>query len=203
MSWLFAAALIAYHRVEGHPLQWSAFAERFRFPRLTTKTVLWSLGVFAACAAGHQLFAQIELALIANGLIPLPSELPPLVDPRVQFSLPVIEQFIGGTVHGNWHVALAFFVMLFFNIAGEELWWRGYILPRQELTHGRWVWLIHGLMWMGFHAYQWWNMISLLPVCLIIAYASYRLKNNWPAFIAHYLLNGLAFVMILLAVIGL
>jgi len=29
-------------------------------------------------------------------------------------------------------------IVLFFNIVGEELWWRGYILPRQELTFQVW-----------------------------------------------------------------
>jgi len=28
----------------------------------------------------------------------------------------------------------------------RELWWRGYILPRQELAFGRWTWIIHGLL---------------------------------------------------------
>lgn len=200
MSWLFGAALVGYARVEGRPLEWRALAERFRLPRLTLRAVLAGIGLFAACLVSMAAFSQLGLALLRGGLLPLPSELPPLVDPRVQFSLPALEEFVGGTLSGNWSVAFAFFVMLFFNVVGEELLWRGYLLPRQELTHGRRAWLVHGLMWAGFHSYQWWNMIALLPVCLIIAFASQRLRNNWPALIAHYALNGLAFLMILMAV---
>jgi membrane protease YdiL (CAAX protease family) len=202
MSWLFGAALVGYAHIESRPLVWSALAERFRFPRLTLRAVLAGLGLFALCMVGMGVFSQLGLALIGDGIIPIPSELPPLVDPRVQFSLGALEEFVGGTLSGNWNVALAFFVMLFFNVVGEELLWRGYLLPRQELTHGRRAWLVQGLMWTGFHVYQWWSMIALLPVCLLIAYASQRLRNNWPALIAHYLLNGLAFAMILMAVMS-
>lgn len=199
---LFAAALIAYHRVEKRPLHWSAFAERFRLPRLTFKTLFWGLGIFVVGVLVSQLFAQIGLLLITNGIIPLPSDLPLLTDPNVQISLKVLERFVGGSILGNWNVAIAFFVMLFFNITGEELWWRGYILPRQQLVHGRWTWLIHGLMWWGFHFFMWWNMISILPICLIISFVAQRTKNTWPGFIGHYLINGVAFVMFLLAIIG-
>ncbi|MFC2041914.1 type II CAAX prenyl endopeptidase Rce1 family protein [Chloroflexota bacterium] len=154
---LFAAALIAYHRVEKLPLRWSAFAERFRLPRLTFKIVLLGLGIFVVGAVASQLLAQVGLLLITNGIIPIPSNLPLLLDPNIQISLPVLERFVGGPILGSWNVAIAFFVMLFFNITGEELWWRGYILPRQQLVHGRWTWLIHGLMWWGFHSFVWWN----------------------------------------------
>ncbi|MFC1872030.1 hypothetical protein ACFLYF_06520 [Chloroflexota bacterium] len=68
--------------------------------------------------------------------------------------------------------------------------------------HGRWTWLIHGLMWWGFHSFVWWNMILILPICLIISFVAQRTKNTWPGFIGHYLINGVAFVMFLLAIIG-
>jgi membrane protease YdiL (CAAX protease family) len=93
--------------------------------------------------------------------------------------------------------------MLFFNITGEELWWRGYILLRQELSQGCWAWLIHGVLWTLFHAFKWWDLLNLLPVCLLISYAAQRTKNNWIPCIAHYLFNGLGFLVVLLAVLGL
>ena len=53
--------------------------------------------------------------------------------------------------------------MLIFNIVGEELWWRGYIFPRQEKQHGRFTWVLHGLLWTLFHAFKWWDLIGLVP----------------------------------------
>ncbi len=60
---------------------------------------------------------------------------------------------------------------------------------------------MHGLLWTLFHAFKWWDLIGLLPVCLGIAYVSQRTKNNWPALIAHFLFNGLALIIVAAAVI--
>jgi membrane protease YdiL (CAAX protease family) len=39
----------------------------------------------------------------------------------------------------------------FFNIVGEELWWRGFILPRQEPVFGRRTWVLQGVLHGFFH----------------------------------------------------
>jgi hypothetical protein len=36
-----------------------------------------------------------------------------------------------------WILVYYAVVMLVCNIGGEELWWRGYVLPRQELAFGK------------------------------------------------------------------
>jgi len=199
MALMLTAALVAIFRVEGYPLNWASIRERYRFPRISFKALLWALVIYIAIMIGYGVTSQIGMALIGNGVIPIPSGLSPWMDPRAS----MIAQSTGDALQGDWGIAALWFVMLFFNIAGEELWWRGYILPRQELTHGKWTWLVHGLMWTLFHTFKWWDLIGLLPVCLIIAYSAQRLKNNWPAFIAHYIFNGMAFVIILSKVLNL
>ena len=37
-------------------------------------------------------------------------------------------------MQGRWELVFLFLLVLFFNVVGEELWWRGVILPRQELA---------------------------------------------------------------------
>jgi len=37
-------------------------------------------------------------------------------------------------------------VFFFFNYVGEEILWRGYILPRQEVNFGGYAWIINGLL---------------------------------------------------------
>lgn len=203
LALLFAAALIAYHRVEGRPQEWRAFSQRMRLPRFRLMDVLLGFSLFITIAAGYQLFSGLGAALIRAGLIPIPGNLPALVDPQAGFTPAALDRMAGGWLLGQWAVVLLFAVLLFFNIAGEELWWRGYILPRQELTHGRWTWLLHGLLWNFFHIFKWWDMIAVLPVTLILSYAAQRLKNNWPVIIVHALLNGLSLVIVTAGVIGL
>jgi membrane protease YdiL (CAAX protease family) len=69
-------------------------------------------------------------------------------------------------------------------------------LPRQELTMGKNVWIIHGVMWTLFHFFWWWNLIALLPVCLGISYVAYKTKSSWPGLIAHMIYNGIGIFVV-------
>jgi membrane protease YdiL (CAAX protease family) len=198
---LFAGALIGYYRGERRPLEWPAFSQRMRLPSLTLKMVVQGLGLFLVLMIAYGLFSQLGLALIQAGLIPVPANIPALADPRVGLTRTVLDQMAGGSITGHWEIALLYLVAFFFNIAGEELWWRGYLLPRQELAFGKSAWLLHGLLWTAFHAFKWWDMLGLLPVCLAISFSAQRLKNNWPALIAHALFNGLSLAAVIAAVI--
>lgn len=200
---LFAAALVAFHRVEGRPLSWSELGRRFRFPRLRRRDILLSVVIFLALMVGYGAMSGVSRYLVAAGLMPLPAAVPAMVDPRVTLTPALLSSIAGEPIQGAWAVAALYLVMLFFNIAGEELWWRGVILPRQELVHGRYTWIVHGLLWTLFHIFKWWDLIGLLPVCLITAYSAQRLKNNWPGTIAHLFFNGLGFVIVLAAIAGL
>jgi membrane protease YdiL (CAAX protease family) len=199
---LFAAALVSYHTVENQPLTWPAFSKRMRFPRLRMKDWGASLLIFLVGMLGYGVISRGLLVLIETGWVPLPGSLPVLADPRAVFSIDALNQSAGGMIHGRWDIAALFLVTFFFNIAGEELWWRGIILPRQIMALGRWAWPVHGLLWMGFHAFKWWDMLALLPVCLLIAYSAQKMKSNWPALIAHAMMNGTGLVLVLLAVVG-
>jgi membrane protease YdiL (CAAX protease family) len=187
MAVMLAVALAVFHKVERRPLTWVAFSERFRYPRLTLKVTLLGLGTFVLLNIVYGAFSQLGAGL---GLAPAAGAITSVAD------------VLGVDVQGRWEIVFLFLLVLAFNVVGEELWWRGIILPRQELRHGRWTWVVHGLLWTAFHAFKWWDLVGLLPVCLVIAYISQRTKNNWPALIAHGLFNGLALYLVLAAVLG-
>jgi membrane protease YdiL (CAAX protease family) len=203
LALLFAGALVGYHVVEGRPLEWEAFSQRMRFPKFRWIDALLGVGLFIMVSAGYALFSSFGDDLIRAGLIPVPAGLPAIVDPLADFTPAALDRMAGGRLLGQWDLVLLFLVTFFFNIVGEELWWRGYILPRQELTHGKWTWLLHGLLWNLFHVFKWWDLIGLLPVTLILSFSAQRLKNNWPVLIAHALLNGISLVIVIAGVIGL
>lgn len=194
---LFSAALIAYHKIEGRPLNWPDFAERMRLPRLRWRDVLWGLGIFVIGGGGIGLLSMLVQVLIRNGWMPLPDNLPGFVDPRTAPSLEVLAQSAGGVIRGRWDIAVLFLVTFFFNIAGEELWWRGYILPRQELAFGRRTWLIHGILWACFHVFKWWDILPLLPICLLISYCAQGTRSTWGPLIGHALSNALGLLAVL------
>lgn len=97
---------------------------------------------------------------------------------------------------------LVWLPMFFFNIVGEEILWRGYILPRQELTHGNNAWLINSILWVAFHiCFGIDLLIILLPTLFIIPYVAQKSKNTLIGIVSHALLNGPMFVLISLGMI--
>lgn len=97
---------------------------------------------------------------------------------------------------------LVWLVMFFFNIMGEELMWRGYILPRQELRFGKYAWCINAAFWMLFHAcFGPGLMIILLPVIVILPYVVQKTGNTTNGVLIHAVFNGPLFILVALGII--
>lgn len=101
------------------------------------------------------------------------------------------------TLLGNWPVLITFLVVWVIATLGEELWWRGVILPRQELAHGTHTWIVHGLLWTLFHVFTPWKLILLLPGALALSFVAQRTRSTIPGFIAHALVNGIEILVLL------
>jgi membrane protease YdiL (CAAX protease family) len=195
---LFCGSLVAYG-MAGHAWTWAKFKDRFRLRRMDGDDWLWTMGLFAFALASYFPLKAVTSRFIAEGIIPLPDSLPTILDPRVTLS---VEVLMGGRVQGNWSLALVNLIALLFNTVGEGLWWRGYILPRQEVAHGRHTWIVHGLLWTLFHAFKYWEFAALLPSCLAFSFVAQRRKNTWPGIVTHFALNGLESASVLLLVAG-
>ena len=118
--------------------------------------------------------------------VPLHSEPPALREFLAQFGE---HAFMGIPLHGSWWVAAYYaLVLLVGNIAGEELWWRGYLLPRQELVHGTMTWIVHGILWAAFHLFfqtNLWDMVRMIPTCCALAFVVQHRKNTWSGIVGH------------------
>lgn len=109
--------------------------------------------------------------------------------------------FQGMPLADNWWPVLVYFVQYVFNVFGEELWWRGYILPRQEVSLGTRAWLANGILWNLFHWFFYWNLIPLLPSCLALTWLTQRTKNTWTAILGHGILNGDGLMRVIMIVV--
>lgn len=193
---MFATAIGLYHQVDGYPMVRNVIALRMWYPSFRMKYALVGTGVFLiAGLISAIVMVPFRDYLIARGVFHLPAQIPFLLDPNAKISVTGLDAAAGGSLVGRWDIAAIFLLMYFFNIAGEELLWRGYLLPRQVAEHGKFAWLVHGLLWAGFHFFKWWDIIVILPLCLLFAYVSQRMKNNWPTLIAH-ALGNLSFVVL-------
>jgi membrane protease YdiL (CAAX protease family) len=194
---LIGASVIAFYR-EGRGTSWETFKARFRLKPMDRKAWLWAIGLalFMILSAGLLTFTARWLA--SFDLLAPPEYWPAELKPSAQSGpgAGVPSEFLGVTLARNWWVLVVVLVSLVIATLGEELWWRGLILPRQELTHGKWTWVAHGLLWNAFHLFAPWNLLVILPGCLALSFVAQRLKNTWPGIIAHALANGLLVVLV-------
>lgn len=203
---LLAAALFAARR-EGRVGSFPEMKDRLRLRPMDRRAWLATAGVLVAAFILTGVTTALNGLLVERGMIPVPGWLPAFLAPlgsQVEGSggaFSVYDAAFGG-LRGNWGVLLLYLLLFFFNIAGEELWWRGYLLPRQEAAFGRHAWLAHGLLWWAFHAFKWWDLLSILPVTLLISLLAQRTQNTTPAIVVHALFNGLGILPVLLGVMG-
>lgn len=167
---LLIAALIGYS-LEGNPWSWLAFSRRMRLTTMTGRIWLWTIG-------STLLFGV--LALLINSLALM-------IYDALGYAMP---DLTAGVLTIWMHI-----IVLFFNIVGEEFWWRGYILPRQELAHGKITWLIHGTLWAFFHLFKWWAVPFMLITCQIIPFVAQKTKNTWPGVVNHLVINGAGVIL--------
>ncbi|HEX2959330.1 MAG TPA: CPBP family intramembrane glutamic endopeptidase, partial [Chitinispirillaceae bacterium] len=90
--------------------------------------------------------------------------------------------------------------MFFFNIAGEEILWRGYIQARLK---SKYPWLLCSCLWLLFHLPFGMDLLLLLvPVIIIIPYSFSKTNNTLVGIFIHGVYNGPLFVAVALGLLG-
>ncbi len=97
--------------------------------------------------------------------------------------------FMGIPLQGAWRILIYYAVLILVcNIGGEELWWRGYVLPRQELAFGRSAWVIHGICWSVFHLFMQptlWDTTRMAITGVALSFVAQRTRSTWPGIVGH------------------
>lgn len=195
----FVASLIAY-RLDGHSVTKEAFLSRYRLKKMRLADWFWTLAMLIFSIA-----FLVTLSFTTKWLKSIPlfaphPEFPPdMVDmakylsPGVLFEMPL---------KGEWWLIGVYFIGWIFNIVGEEFWYRGWMLPRQEVAFGKFAWLINGLMFNFQHTFQPWNVLAMLPGSLFVSYAVQRQRNTWMSIIWHGIVNVSLLIFIIQGVFG-
>lgn len=197
---LIVVALIAY-RVEGHPFRWAVFEERMRLRRLDRRGWLLTIGATLLVIVLENVLLEPASRFLAGiALFAPPEWLPAPLNPLDELEFP-LSTFLGVNLNGAWWVPMVFVPCLLANILGEELLWRGYMLPRQELAFGKWAWLVNGAFWLVlFHAFMPWIFISVLPTMTLVPYLTQRLQSTWCGIVIHGTGNLLFLIMLIISV---
>ncbi|RYP81847.1 CPBP family intramembrane metalloprotease [Nocardioides guangzhouensis] len=189
LIWQFVLVMaLVWH--EQRTLRWSVVREalRLRAPRSPTSGRkggrLWLLVL------------PLIVALAVEEMIPQVAH-PGSHDMATFLESAAGQEFLSGA-WGWFAIIVAFGV---FNTAlGEELLFRGLLLPRMEGAFGRGDWLANGVLFGAYHLHVPWMILpSALIDTIALAYPAKRYRSTWIAIAAH----SAQTVVISLAVLGL
>ena len=157
----------------------SAVLEHLRVRRLSAHD--WRVGGLALAVT---IAAMAALQLLNTMLWPRLPPHPPFMTAR--------------PLEPQQYYLLALWVPFFaLNIIGEELWWRGFIQPRQEPVFGAATWVIQGLLHGAFHfSFGLGVMFILWPVLFSIPWAVQRTRNTSVGMLVHAGINGPGFLAV-------
>jgi len=115
----------------------------------------------------------LVLALAAEEFLPkLPT--PVLRDLTIFLGSDAGQSFMSG----NWGWLAVIVAMSVFNtVLGEELLFRGLLLPRMSGAFGRWDWVANGVLFAAYHLHVTWVIPQALLDTFIVAYPSRRYQS--------------------------
>lgn len=89
-------------------------------------------------------------------------------------------------LHGAWGWYALLLVMWLFNtVLGEELLFRGFLLPRMNGAFGKHDWVVNGLLFAAYHLHVPWVIPATLCDTVILAYPSKRYRSALVGIAVH------------------
>jgi membrane protease YdiL (CAAX protease family) len=169
LIWQFVLVMVLVYR-ERDSLRWSVLKDALWLQRPRSPKT--------GRVGGRLWLVLIPCVLLfaAEGAIPVLSVIPPAAshDFNVFLGSDAGQAFMSG----NWvwfSVIVASFV---FNTAlGEELLFRGVLLPRMRGAFGRWDWVANGVLFACYHLHMPWVIPSSLVDTFALSYPSRRYRS--------------------------
>jgi membrane protease YdiL (CAAX protease family) len=204
LVWLFVLSLIIVRKEEGD-LRWATIKRRLRLngPRdpktgqTRRRLWLWLIPVMIV-SVGFDLALVSIVQKLWVSLFPFLAE-PPGYNFNIVFNTPEILQRLVGAW---WFFGLYVVTSVFNDFLGEELLFRGVLLPKMEGVFGRWSWVANGVLFACYHIHQPWVIAENLVSGPILAYPSWRFRSTWMAVIVHSAQNVFFGFLILLIILG-
>lgn len=99
---------------------------------------------------------------------------------------------------GAWDWFAVLIVMCIFNtVIGEELLFRGYLLPRMAGVFGRYDWVANGVIFAAYHLHRWWAIPGLLFGTLTYAWPAKRYRSALVSIVVHSAQSVVMIVLVL------
>jgi membrane protease YdiL (CAAX protease family) len=131
---------------------------------------------------------RVWLILIPLGLLFAAGGLVPSLPPPDERDLGLFLQSGAGDafLQGAWGwFGLTIVMMVFNTVLGEELLFRGLLLPRMSGAFGRGDWVANGVLFAVYHMHMPWRIPTILFDALILAYPTKRYRSSWIGIAVH------------------
>lgn len=194
---LFIGALILY-KIEGNKWSWEKFTQRTRLKKMSKTDWLWAAGLFVFGIVSYAGLSPVGNWLAKISFFSPPDFFPAEINPN---KTSISGYMMDYELSGQYWIILVYFLGWFFNIFGEELLWRGMILPRQIKSYGSKAWIYHGIIWTFWHFFWTWNLVSIFPFAMALSFVAYKRQNTTIPIIAHGIMNLFPLILIILEVI--
>jgi membrane protease YdiL (CAAX protease family) len=104
---------------------------------------------------------------------------------------------------GAWGWFVVVVVLSVFNsVLGEELLFRGLLLPRMRGVFGRADWVANGVLFAIYHLHTPWVIPTALVDTVALAYPSRRFRSAWMGIIVHSAQSVVVVALVLAAVLA-
>jgi membrane protease YdiL (CAAX protease family) len=94
-------------------------------------------------------------------------------------------------------------VLLIFNtVLGEDLLFRGLLLPRMRGVFGRGDFVANGVLFAFYHLHEPWSIPAALADVILTSYPTRRWQSVWMSIIVHSAQSVFLFILILALVLS-
>ena len=105
---------------------------------------------------------------------------------------------------GQWWLLGVLLISWTFNyFLGEELLFRGVLLPKMRGAFGRWDWVANAVLFGLYHLHMPWSLPSNILVNLAYSWPARRFRSNWMAVIVHGVEGLIVLPIVLMVILGL
>ena len=188
LIWVFVLSMLIVRHEEGD-LRWMTVKRRLRLnaPRDPTTGEtrrglwLWVIPFLVASVVWDTTLRPL-VNDVSVSIAPVLAEPPGYSFDAIFESQAILDRLVGAW----WFLGLFVVFAVFNTFLGEELLFRGVLLPRMQGVFGKWSWVANGVLFGFYHVHQPWGITeSVIGGVLFLAYPSWRFRSTWMGVVIH------------------
>jgi uncharacterized protein len=186
LAWQFVLVLILVRREQG-TLRWSVLREALWLRSPTSPT--------SGRRGGRLWWIVVPLLVVAAA-----KDFVPKLPHAEELDFFTFIGTAGGRefLSGAWDWFAVLLVMSIFNtVLGEELLFRGYLLPRMNGVFGRYDWVANGVLFGAYHLHRWWAIPALMLGAITYAWPAKRYHSVLVSIAVHTAQSVVMIVLVL------